>query len=127
VRSERSRPPAELLLNEYQRRAVGVRLRAIDEAVQTLLRTGVDADELTEIEQLVDELGAAARVSPPPPQTSLVAAMVAEILIAAADIMPSRLRRYGDLEEETARRMETLAGRLTELADALETGVSTRS
>lgn len=118
---------ADLLLNEYQRRAVGVRLRAIDEAVQTLLEAGVDVPELGEIERLVEELTAAARVPPPPPEPSLVAAMVAEILIAAAEMMPSRLRRYGDLDEQSAKRLELLASRLTELADALDVAAPIRS
>ncbi len=118
---------ADLLLNEYQRRAVGVRLRAIDEAVQTLLEAGVDAPELGEIERLVDELTAAARVPPPPPEPSLVAAMVAEILIAAAEMMPSRLRRYGDLDDEAAQRLEHLAGRMTTLADRLDLRAPARS
>lgn len=118
---------ADLPLNEYQQRAVGVRLRAIDEAVQTLRQAGVDAAELGAIEQLVDEIGAAAEVSAPPPQTSLVAAMVAEILISAAEMMPSRLRRYGDLDEQAAHRLERLVGRLTELADTLDVRTSIRA
>jgi hypothetical protein len=111
---------AELRLGEAQRRAIGVRLRAISEAVQTLRRAGLDPDALDAIEQLVGDAADAARVPPPLPQYSLVAAMVAEILIAAAEISPGNLRRYGDLEEDSARRLEGLSARLTELADSLE-------
>jgi hypothetical protein len=111
---------AELRLGEPQRRAIGVRLRAISEAVQTLRRAGLDPDALDAIEQLVGDAADAAQVPPPLPQNSLVAAMVAEILIAAAEIRPGNLRRYGDLEEDSARRLERLSARLTELADSLE-------
>ena len=110
----------ELRLSEAQRRAIGVRLRAVSEAVQTLRRTGLDPEGLDGIEQLVGEAADAARVPPPLPQHSLVAAMVAEILIGAAEIKPGNLRRYGDLDEDSARRLELLSARLTELADSLE-------
>jgi hypothetical protein len=111
---------AELRLNEAQRRAVGVRLRAVTDAVHTLRRTGLDGGSLDAIEHVVGEAAAAAEVPPPLPQPSLVPAMVAEILIAAAEIKPGTLRRYGDLDNESAQRLELLSARLTELADALE-------
>jgi hypothetical protein len=111
---------SELRLNEPQRRAVGIRLRAIGEAVQTLRRAGLDTNSLDAIEHLVAEAAAAAAVSPPLPQLSLVPAMVAEILIAAAEIKPSNLRRYGDINDQTEEQLELLAARLAELADALD-------
>lgn len=110
---------AELRLNEAQRRAIGVRLRAVTDAVYTLRRAGLDGDRLDAIEHVVGDAAAAAEVPPPLPQPSLVPAMVAEILIAAAEIKPGNLRRYGDLENESAQRLELLSARLTELADAL--------
>jgi hypothetical protein len=111
---------AELRLNEHQRRAIGVRLRAVSDAVVTLRRTGVDGDLLDGIEQLVGETAAAARVPPPLRQRSLVPAMFAEILIAAAEIRPGNLRRYGELDEETAQALERVSARFTDLVDALE-------
>jgi len=66
-------------------------------------------------------------VPPPPPQTSLVAAMLAEILISSAELMPSRLRRYGALDEQAAERLEHLAGQLTGLADTLDVRAPMRS
>lgn len=110
----------ELRLNEPQRRAIGIRLRGVSEAVQTLRRAGLDANRLDLIEQLVGETAVAAQVPPPLPQHSLVAAMVAEILIGAAEIKPSSLRRYGDLDEQTAQQLQLLSTRLTELAGSLE-------
>ena len=46
--------------------------------------------------------------------------MVAEILVGAAAIRPANLRRYGEVDEQTAKWLELLAARLTELVDALE-------
>lgn len=110
----------DLDLNEFQRRAVGVRVRAVGEAVQTLRRAGLDVGPLDEIEQLLRELSAAAGILPPPAQRSLVATMIAEILIDAAEIRPIGLRRYGALDEQTARGLEVLSARLTDLANRLE-------
>jgi hypothetical protein len=110
----------ELRLNEPQRRAIGVRLRAVSDAAQTLRRAGLDGDRLDAIEELVGEAALAAQVPPPLPQRSLVAAMVAEILIDAAEIAPNSLRRYGDLDEQTAQHLEVVSARLTDLADTLE-------
>ena len=111
---------AELHLNEPQRRAIGVRLRAVTDAVGTLRRAGVGGDRLDGIEQLVGETAAAAQVPPPLSQHSLVRAMVAEILIAAAEIKPGNLRRYGELDEATAQALERISARFTELVDAVE-------
>ena len=110
----------ELRLNEPQRRAIGIRLRGVSEAVQTLRRAGLDANGLDMIDRLVGEIAGAAQVPPPPPEHSLVAAMIAEILIGAAEIKPNTLRRYGDLDEQTAQQLQLLSARLTELADSLE-------
>ena len=111
---------SELHLNEPQRRAIGVRLRAVTDAVHTLRRAGVDGDRLDGIEQLVGDTAAAAQVPPPLSQRSLVPAMLAEILIAAAEIKPGNLRRYGELDEETAQALEHLSARFTELVDTLK-------
>lgn len=110
----------ELLLNEPQRRAVGVRLRAINGAVQTLRRAGLDHDRLDAIERLVGDAAALAQVPPPLPEPSLVAAMIAEILIDATELRPRNLRRYGEIDDDTGHRLEALSGRLTELVDALD-------
>jgi hypothetical protein len=110
----------ELRLNEPQRRAVGVRLRAVGEAVETLRRAGLDPGRLDAIDRLLGETAAAARTPPPQQPQSIVSAMVAEILIGAAEIRPSHLRRYGEIDEQTAQELTLVSTRLTQLADALE-------
>ena len=109
----------ELRLNEPQRRAIGVRLRAVREAVQTLRRAGLDPDRLAAVEELTNRAADAAQITPPLPQPSLVAATIAEILVDAGEIRPTSMRGYGHLDDETAQTLQEISTRLSHLAEAL--------
>jgi hypothetical protein len=108
-----------LRLTEPQRRAIGVRLRAVREAVATLRRAGLDHERLDAIEELASRLADAAQIPPPLPQPSLVAAAIAEILVDSAELRPSSMRRYGRLDDATAQTLQEISTRLGALADAL--------
>lgn len=117
--SEPAKTTGELRLNDPQRRAVGVRLRAIEEAVQQLRRAGFDPALLDSIGGLAHDAADAAHVTPPLPQPSLVRSLIAEILIDAAETGSRGLRRYGELDDEATAWLQHLSARLTELAEHL--------
>jgi hypothetical protein len=118
---------AELSLSTDHRRAIGMRLAAMAELAGTLRTLGLDEQLISQLERAIDETRVATAAFRPSAPPGRLPATIAQLLIAAAEIGPRHLTRYGELDDEAKRKLTDHSQRLTGIVDALSDSAGARS